>query len=201
MTVCIAALCENRKSIVLMADKMIGFGGGYIEAELDIHKILPLHKDWYVMLAGNGIGPVFDMIDYAREALSPTSVSIHEVIDATTSAYRKARMERAEGLYLASRGWNLDRFISEPTLLHEAVYRDRDLELHNFNLEITLLLAGFDKDGMGHVFSIDNPGIVERQDTPGFWAIGSGDMGAISMLSYRELSAKASVASAGSVSV
>ena len=44
MTVCGAAICDNGKALVLVADKRIGIG--FIESERDINKLIELHKGW-----------------------------------------------------------------------------------------------------------------------------------------------------------
>ena len=51
MTTCVAAICDNGDAIILVADKMIGTG--YIESELDITKIRSIHKDWWMLFAGD----------------------------------------------------------------------------------------------------------------------------------------------------
>ena len=51
-----------------------------------------------------------------------------------------------------------------------------------------LLVAGFDRFGNGHVFSVIDPGTHQRHDLNGFHAIGSGSTGAYFMLMWRELS-------------
>jgi hypothetical protein len=90
MTVCVATICDNGKSIILVADKMIGIG--FIESEPDINKLLQLHKDWWVLFAGNDISPVFDVIAYARRIIkerqtkaalpSDGSIPLQTVMDA-----------------------------------------------------------------------------------------------------------------------
>src|SRR6266849_8522219 len=69
MTLCVGALCDNRKTIVLVAERM--FGVGFAEAELNIRKATSLHKDWMVMLAGNDVSPGSDIIDDIRDSLNP----------------------------------------------------------------------------------------------------------------------------------
>jgi excisionase family DNA binding protein len=59
MTVCIAALCEERKALVVAADRMVRSARCRTEAEF--HKISRLHKDWWLMLAGDDVGPAFDI--------------------------------------------------------------------------------------------------------------------------------------------
>ncbi|MBI4339255.1 MAG: hypothetical protein HY680_04815 [Chloroflexi bacterium] len=60
--------------------------------------------------------------------------------------------------------------------------------MSEYNLGVSLLICGFDKHGTGHIFTVNNPGIEERRDIPGFHAIGSGFYGAQYMMYYRELS-------------
>ena len=60
MTLCIAALCEDRKTLILVADRMVGTG--FIEAELSIEKIKSIHPNWWAMVAATDITPVFDIL-------------------------------------------------------------------------------------------------------------------------------------------
>ena len=51
---------------------MSPLGVGFIESELDISKMLELHNGWRILLSGDDITPVFDIIDYAKEYLKRT---------------------------------------------------------------------------------------------------------------------------------
>lgn len=190
MTVCIAALCDNRKSLVLAADKMVGMR--FVEAELNIQKRLALHKDWWVMVAGEEINPVFDIVDYARQNLSgQEEVGVDSVMRHVTGSYQRKRLEIGEALHLSPRGWTIDRFHSEGRALYdEAMIREIDYDIRDSELKLTLLVAGFDAQGQGHIFSVRDPGIAIRHDVPGFHAIGSGAFGAISSMFYRALNIK-----------
>lgn len=50
---------------------------------------------------------------------------------------------------------------------------------------IELLIAGFDDQGIPHIFTIDWSEYARPWDDLGFWAIGSGATNAITMLCYR----------------
>jgi 20S proteasome alpha/beta subunit len=156
MTCCVAALCDRRKSIVLVADKMVG--SGFSQAELKIKKIRKLNPDWRVMIAGNDISPAFDIIDKASIELGTSEHTVGEVEDALARHFRERRADEATAL------------------------RDPD-----HILDIQLLTAGFDKNGVGHLLTVSNPGIYKRHDIPGFHAIGSGSFGAYYMLLWREI--------------
>jgi 20S proteasome alpha/beta subunit len=156
MTCCVAALCEQRKAIVLVADRMLGTG--IAQAELRINKIRPLHRDWQVMVAGDGIGCAFDIVDKTKAALGQQAHTVIEVEDAIARFFREKRLDEAAAL-------------GNPA--HE--------------LKIRFLVAGFDPHGIGHLFTVSNPGICKRHDVPGFAAIGSGSFGAYYMMLWREI--------------
>jgi hypothetical protein len=54
----------------------------------------------------------------------------------------------------------------------------------DFDLELALIVAGFDTNGKARLFCIDD-GKPQRQDLPGFCAIGSGAVAADYIMTYR----------------
>ena len=188
MTVCLAHLCEDNKTLILIADRQIGIGA--IEAQPNVRKILQVHPDWRLMFSGNGIGPVFDMESEIKNELyrktKNKSTSVKTVLTVFESCYDKVRRRLAEKLYLRSG-------ISFETLYKNRNESEADRneyeaarnKIAGFALEIDLLGAGFDKNKRGHIFSVRNPGIATRHNIPGFHAIGSGSDGAIYYLYYR----------------
>jgi hypothetical protein len=200
MTVCVAAVCDDGKSIILVADKMIGIG--FIESEPDIHKLLQLHKDWWVLFAGDDISPVFDIIDYSKEAilkkqeknkLSPDSpIPLVTAMEVIRESYERKRSEEAESLYLKPIGWDIASFnAGGQNSLSD--FGEIKANLANYSLSIELLVAGF-SEGRGYVFSLvgygSEKGLIKRHDIPGFSSIGSGGTGAVYMMYYREMSYK-----------
>ncbi len=186
MTVCVAALCDGGSTIVLVADKMIGME--FVETEPEIQKIIKLHKDWWMMFAGD-VPPVFDITDQARAVLPKDSVTTTDMIKIVTESYQRKRLRDAETLYLKTRGYTIDTFRQEGVkLLPPEVYRQIDFQIEQHSLGLTLLVAGFDDRREGRIFSVRNPGHSIRHDIPGFHAIGSGDIGALYMLYHRSMS-------------
>ncbi len=199
MTVCVAALCENGKALVMAADKMVGMT--YVEGEPDITKMRPLHKDWWVLFAGDHVAPAFDIIDYAKAELhklhklsADQPASLEAVKRSMQKGFEKKRLEEAEALYLKTIGWTLDRFNRDGyQVLPNSSQIQSDID--RYRLHVQLLIAGFE-DGDGLLFEIagygDKPGIPVRFDIPGFHAIGSGSTVAIFMMYYRGLSPRTS---------
>jgi len=192
VTVCIAALCDDRKAIILAADKMIGSES--IESEADIHKIVGIHRNWWALMAADDISPAFPIIDHAKAKLhSKRSVSVDDVIDAVAGSYQQKRLEQAEAVYLIPRGWTLKQFQSAHTVgpIPDALRTELDFRISAHRLYVSLLVAGFDRSRVGHIFSVsdhDNRGDARRHDVPGYHAIGSGSHGACFMMAYRSLS-------------
>lgn len=194
MTCCVAALCDDRKAIVLAADKMIGLG--MIESEPSISKIFKIHRDWWVMLAGNDISPAFDIVDAAKRNLAgKTNVSVDAASRTVYECYVAKRAEQAEAQFLTPLGWTLQTFNSNQSIsvIPDATRVSIANRIQNHYLQVSLLVAGFDVHGQGHIFAVndeDNRGAPRRWDIPGYHAIGSGSHGAIYMMSWRELSPK-----------
>jgi 20S proteasome alpha/beta subunit len=191
MTCCVAALCDKGKSIILVADKMIGMG--MIEGEPEITKILNFHRHWRVMIAGDDIPPVFPIVDAVRQKFARRrALNVREVMEAFNSNFANEREDVAEAMHLVPRGWTVKSFNSRAAEIIPKRYRKEIAEkFYGQTIEVSLLVAGFDASGKGHIFSIDefeHRGHARRHDIPGFHAIGSGADGAIYMMTYREVS-------------
>jgi hypothetical protein len=200
MTVCVAAICDNGKTIILVSDRMIG--PGFIESEPNINKVVTLHGQWWLLFAGDDISPVFDIIDYAKKAIKDKNIAaklrpddpapLQVVMDAVKESYEKKRMEQAESLYLKPIGWDIASFNGSaggPNCLPD--FGEIKAKIADYVLNIELLVAGF-SEGTGYVFSLigREGAIINRHDLPGFYSIGSGGTGAAFMMYYRDMSYK-----------
>jgi len=112
VTTCIATLCDERKAIVLGADRLVGYG--FVESEPDVGKTLELHKNWRVMIAGDDADPAFDIVDQAREKLTNVPApSVTTVMAELFEAYKDKRLALAEARYISARGVTVDLFLKE----------------------------------------------------------------------------------------
>jgi 20S proteasome alpha/beta subunit len=194
MTTCNAAICDDGNAIVLVADKLIGMV--YVESELEITKMRQIHKEWWMLFAGNDIAPVFDIVDYAKARLNQKEpASIGDVQDAVRTAFAQKRMENAEALYLSPLGWDTLRFNGEGHALLPN-FAELQAKIGDYALGIELLVAGFD-GGKGCIFSLcgygEKRGLPQRSDIPGFASIGSGSTASMYMMFFRDLGPKTSV--------
>jgi hypothetical protein len=192
MTVCVAALCEQSRAIILAADREVGLP--FVKGQLEGQKVRTIFLKWAVLIAGNDVAPAYDVISYAWDnfaaAKDAAGIYIETAIKCVTEAFQKRRAERAEALYLSPRGWTLDEFKQfGQQRMPLSLYLQLDAQMAACRLEITLLVAGFDDVGQGHIFTVYDPGVAVRQDAVGFQAIGSGGVNATGMLFYRRAAA------------
>lgn len=117
MTCCVATLCDDGKTLILVSDRMFATWG--IQSELDINKLRMLCRLWWVQFAGEDISPVFDILDWAREQLAhkctqsstpDSSIPVEWVIEALKKSYERKRLRTAESLHLTPIGWDVPSF-------------------------------------------------------------------------------------------
>ena len=189
MTLCVVAMCENRRAIVMAADRMIS--QGFIQAELEIEKIVAVHPDWWVMLAGT-VPHAFDIIDDVRNRVRASEhYGVVEVLSSFEHAYRQKRMSQVEADILVPRGLTVSQFQTTGlATLGETEFRTLLASIASYQLNLNLIVTGFDHTGEAHAFTIESPGVATRQDIPGYCAIGNGMFGALYFMFYREVSVK-----------
>lgn len=193
MTCCVAALCDKRKSIILVSDRKIGTG--MIESEPEIAKITPIHENWRVLFAGDDIAQVAPIVNAARSKLRLVrgALTLKRVCDVFYDCYAEERGEQAEAIHLAPIGWTRRTFnSSRASVLPESTREELLTKIDAHQVEVGFIVAGFDSLGNGHIFSVDDSeqrGKPRIQDLPGYHAIGSGGAAAAYMMGYREVSA------------
>ncbi|MGO9451028.1 MAG: hypothetical protein ACLQDV_08285 [Candidatus Binataceae bacterium] len=163
---------------------------GFVESE-SATKIFSLHKNWRVMIAGDAVEAAYAIIDKAKRALRGANPDADTVGKTVMRCFQEQRLEEAEARFLTPRGLTLKLLVREgKRLLTESDLIRLETQVANFELEIELLIAGFDRTGTGFLLSVEGNtgrGMVRRHDT-GFYAIGSGSINALFILNYREAS-------------
>ena len=181
MTVCIAALAERSRAIILVADKMSSLGE--MVRDTDVHKILPVgHSGWAAMTAGHGA-----RCDAVVRSLSKAVDQNPAIAESAESLGRQL-----EDAYRAMKESAEDREILAPHLLTrelwakrgkdmlplpEPVIRDIREEIFRFEINCDLIVCGFDRTGRtrrANIVLISKSGIAENVTNEGFCAIGIG---------------------------
>lgn len=156
MTVCIAALADNGKSIVLASDKMISKQMPPIEYEHDVKKIVKVSNNFYVLMAGT-INNAEDIINRGRDKIKPHHTPL-EKFDLFKKAYSDFRDEKIIDVILRAQGFHsIKDFQSQQQTLNREVATSIQNIIGNANLQTVLILVALDKQEC-HLRVLTNPG-------------------------------------------
>jgi hypothetical protein len=190
MTICIAAICQSGKSIVVAADRMYTSPPPLnVEFESDEPKIEAFAPGIVVLPAGS-TAIVTEILDAAKAKLQgKTSPAVPEAAEALRLAYGAVRLEKAEeqfALPLAgqdfynlrtTKGLTLAQYLQPQPGIYQAIVG----QMSQYNLGTELLVAGIDARG-AKIAAIGHPGMLYWLDKLGYGAVGSGAIHALSTL-------------------
>lgn len=191
MTVCIAGMADVGKSLVLSCDSMIStgdFSGDHVAFKL--YPLAAPTGTWSAMMCGDDIAHIWPVIQAANDRLveiKADSLTSEAVGRAFANAYQYVRRAHAQDQVLSHFDVTIEQFRSNGPSIFGDSYREVAGDLTRIDLGCQFLLAGFDRDGDGHILEIDNPGIVRNHDPVGFWAIGSGAQSALGILFFHSV--------------
>jgi 20S proteasome alpha/beta subunit len=187
VTVCIAAIANYGTAIVIAADQMLTMG--WAKSDKSALKIGGVHANFSVMFAGNieHVGPVLRSI--RKQLEGKDGPSYDDIENAASKAYQDRLREERENTVLGGYGVTLNEFLQGgPQRFGNTTYSQWLAEMDSVKLGspdgLSLLVAGYDGNGGPHILSVEHPGVVKNHDIQGFWAIGSGQYGALSSLFF-----------------
>ncbi len=156
MTVCIAALAENEKSVVLASDKMISKQMPPIEYEHDVEKIIKVAENFYILIAGtmnNAIEIINKVKPQIRENQTP-----NEKFEKVKKAYADYRDEKIVDEILRSQGFHsFQDFQGRQQSLNKDVATQIQGLIGKANLQTVMTLVAIDKEKC-HLKVLIHPG-------------------------------------------
>jgi hypothetical protein len=172
---------------------MPGFSADYLMEKSD-----PVHPEWFAMISGEDITPAVPIWTKVREKLGfeieqsrgkkIENKTLHEVSRAFVAAFQEYRKEEITDRYLMPHELTPQRFLDEGRrLLGLSLFTDVWNQTTNHEVKCSFLVAGFDRSGDGHIFTVEDPGTCTNYDSLGFWAIGSGQSQALSSIFFSEV--------------
>lgn len=181
MTICIAALAEGKKRIILVADQMItaSIPIAYQFETSDVRKIYDLSSNVVLLTAGNALfaSEIFEKSKKEIEAdksVSPENRTVEQLAEIVRRNFQILRRGIVERSVLEPRGLNLSSYYQMQQKLHQAVVQEVENQLINTNIGVDLIVAGHDPSGGCHIYSVTHPGIAVCHDELGYVAVGSG---------------------------
>jgi 20S proteasome alpha/beta subunit len=180
MTVCVAAYCSAADAWVCAADYLLSVGD--MAAENLVFKMDAIGSNWIAMSAGNDMSPLRNILGAVHEEVKAKDDSLPTILDAFRKAYRAEITQAVETDLLSRFQMDMSEFkrdgnnIFGPEIFSRMVYQIQETEL-----DLAFLVVGFDR-GKERIFKVSTPGKITFYDSPGFWALGSGETAALSIL-------------------
>jgi 20S proteasome alpha/beta subunit len=179
MTVGIGAICEDGKSAVVAADKMVTFGSPMnLQTEPPtLKKITELTERVLLVFSGNTADGE-EIISATRPKLTEEiKSSVARIAEIVKESYAQHKQRRAEETILKPLlGADFARFqtlVAESPASQILAQILGALMQHNLNTDV--LVAGMDDSG-AHIFAVTHPGQLQPLATTGFGAVGSGGL-------------------------
>jgi ATP-dependent protease HslVU (ClpYQ) peptidase subunit len=181
VTICIAAICEKLKKIILVSDRLVSLDWTSASGvrKLDF---LTSTGPWLTMFAGSEAHRFEPLRDRIGELLlGKNTLSLAAVSEACHDAYRVELLRKIEMEVLLPSGWTREDFLKYgKTALSTHRYEELEQLVTKATLGVDLLVAGFDSNNQPQIFEICNGAIVVPPLS--YHAIGSGGPIALSTL-------------------
>jgi Proteasome subunit len=177
MTVCIGAICDDGKSIVVAADRMMTYGPPMnLQVEAAVRKIIPL-SDNAVLLFSGSVPDGEGVANGTKALMQGGNVGLKQVTEFAARTYQDIKKKRVEDTILRPlMGIDFTQFqqlVSQSASSQVLGQLLGMIMQHNLNLDV--MIAGID-EGVGHLGIVTHPGMALPMDTVGTSAIGSGGL-------------------------
>ncbi len=172
MTQPIAAICEEGNAVIAVSDRMISSGDMTLTFEPDRGKAIRIAPKALVLTSGTMHEP--DLVDDAKQRCRGKD-QLREIAQVLKEQYQEIRRTRIEDEILkpfAGIG-SFNEYHQKQAGLHEGLVFDINNRIQNYEVGLTLILAGV--DGRGHVIVVSDPGIWTSWDAVGHAFSGMGN--------------------------
>lgn len=173
MTVCIAALAEDKKKLYAISDCMISLNAPlpYQYETKDVPKIIELNDQSIMMIAGNTLFGN-EIAEIAKEKVEATD-SMPEVAEKVRAAYQEYRLHLVEDAVLKPRKLTLDEYQEKQLTINQEVVNSIETALTETDINVDIIVAGSNGTRC-HIYTITHPGIVVSNDALGYACVGIG---------------------------
>ena len=196
MTVCIAAICDKNKTLVLASDSMLTNQGLSIQFEHPTRKMTPLSESCIALTAGDALAHTELFNAVLGQVAKLKTPSVDEMVIRIKTCYKNIRQREIEENVLHPRGFGSFKefYEAQRVLVPDiAMSIQNDIERYDYGLQI--VVAGI-SDGVAHIYGVFDPGTSKCFDAIGFHAIGSGLPHAVNTLIARGINQSTPLAEA-----
>ncbi len=197
MTVCIAILCTELKKLITVTAKLMSDPYGTISVEgVEKHRFLSVIAPWVASYScddSRTAVSILRRINKRIAELSPsprtfaevnaaTPIAGDEIIKVCEEAYETELLKIYEMEILHPYGMTRDQFFEYGRArFTEAQFTEIVQSIKDAHTGVTLMVAGFESDGVGRIFEISPLGVAKEQPLK-YHAIGAGSVLALSAL-------------------
>jgi 20S proteasome alpha/beta subunit len=188
MTVCIGALCDTGRAVVVASDCQVTLGAA-LEIEHPAGKINPLVPGILVMTSGDRVLGA-EVIEKARERLASWkgTLTVRAAAETLCTTFKQKHRERVESVVLVPRGYTFDSFHkSAAQQMSKDLFEGISKQIFDFGLNaVEFLVCGIDASG-AHLFRVFYTGLnggdwMQWLDSLTYYAIGGGQGAAVARL-------------------
>ena len=171
MTQLVGALCEKRKTIITVSDRMVSSGDMSITFEPDKPKHEVITNKCLMLTAGTLLEP--GLIEDIKEKGRNES-NIRKLVELCKAEFRALKRKRIEEEILHPAGFeSMSDYHEKSQRLHDALVMQLNDRIQRHDLEFIILLVGIDDKG-GHLYLVTDPGTEACYDSVGFCCPGAG---------------------------
>lgn len=182
MTQIIAALCENRKKIVLVSDRMVSKADNSLCFEYDETKLQVIAE--YAVCLKSGTMHEPEIVEDARVEIAGRQ-NMRQIAEILSKFYRNSRMYRLEMELLSLYGiTSFEDFYNKQQNMHDDLLASIVEELNNYEYGLDIILAGLNRNGTPHIYLVCEPGTPISYDEVGYCCKGSGEDHADSVFAF-----------------
>ena len=192
MTICLALVCEDGKSLVAVADRMVSDASLSLEFEQRTRKIERIGDRFAALTAGDALRHTNLIRDASEEISNLNQPGVREVAAAVEKCFIQQRQALAEKIVLQRIGLDFAAFLDQQQNLLDSLVLGLSSEYGSVELEVDLLVVGVDPSG-AHLYEISDPGTAECFDSIGYAVIGSGQPHAEGFLTEADYSPEVSL--------
>jgi hypothetical protein len=179
MTICIAAICDNGKSVIVGADREIILLAINFKFSHNEKKIDSFTNKCAVLSSGDAFLS-HELIQKTKEKLK-SGLSIRQIAETLKEVFFDSHIERVENIYLKPLGYKDFNEFKEKAAnqIPLQIYQNIHNGIWTFGLNLVeFLVAGCDESG-GHIYRVYYSGVsggnwIEWCDKVGYRAIGTG---------------------------
>lgn len=176
MTVCLAALAENGKKLIVASDRMVTSPiatMSYQWQSEDVQKITQFGNN-LVLISGLDVFGRSIISTSIKKCTEQKIAYIEDIVEVFRTEFQTFRVNNFVQNNLQSRGLTLEKYYQLHNTLASSLVTAIDGAIGTWQIGVDLIVAGKSQNQDFHIYSISHPGVSLCHDMNGYVCIGAG---------------------------